>query len=157
MMIKTTGALAALLAATSMLAPAPSADATTRARVAKAHPAPVAKAAPAKAKSCPELNAVDPDGDGSWSIFEAKRRALAVFAKLNKDGDRTLEHDELADRLTKEQFDKVDVIKRKGIDRLEWLRMTKKLFRAANPDRDITLECDEIVSPAGRALAYVLR
>lgn len=157
MMIKTTGALAALLAATSMLALAPAADATTRTRVAKAHPAPVAKAAPAKAKSCPELNAVDPDGDGSWSIFEAKRRALAVFAKLNKDGDRTLEHDELADRLTKEQFDKIDVIKRKGIDRLEWLRMTKKLFRAANPDRDITLECDEIVSPAGRALAHVLR
>lgn len=157
MMIKTTGALAALLAAASMLALAPAADATTRSRVAKAAPAPVAKAAPVKAKSCPELDAVDPDGDGSWSIFEAKNRALMVFAKLNKDGDRTLELDELAGRLTKEQFDKVDVIKRKGIDRIEWLRMTKKLFRAANPDRDITLECDEIVSPAGRALAHVLR
>lgn len=157
MIINRSGTLAALLAASAMLAFAPTADATTRTRVAKAAPAPVAKATPAKAKSCPALDAVDPDGDGSWSIFEAKNRALAVFAKLNKDGDRTLELDELADRLTKEQFDKIDVIKRKGIDRLEWLRMTKKLFRAANKDRDITIECDEIASPAGRALAHVLR
>lgn len=156
MIMKTSTVFAAsLIAATSMLVLAPAADATTRARAVKA--APVVKAAPAKAKSCPALDAVDPDGDGSWSIFEAKQRALAVFAKLNKDNDGTLELDEVAGRLTKEQFDKVDIIKRKGIDRLEWLKMTKKLFRAANGDRDRTIECDEIASPAGKALAYVLR
>lgn len=156
MIMKTSTVFAAsLIAATSMLVLAPAADATTRARAVKA--APVVKAAPAKAKSCPALDAVDPDGDGSWSIFEAKQRALAVFAKLNKDNDGTLELDEVAGRLTKEQFDKVDIIKRKGIDRLEWLKMTKKLFRAANGDRDRTIECDEIASPAGKALAHVLR
>ena len=156
-MKKTVVLSAGLLAAATLLALAPAAEATSRTRVAKAAPAHTAKVAPAKPMSCPELNAVDPDADGVWTLREVKARAMAVFAKLNKDGDRTLELDELAGRLNKEQFDKVDVIKRKGIDRLEWLRMAKKLFWAANPDRDLSLECDEIASPAGRALAYVLR
>ncbi|MEQ1713515.1 MAG: hypothetical protein ABL908_19250, partial [Hyphomicrobium sp.] len=38
------------------------------------------KAAP---KSCAALNAIDPDNDGAMTLWEAQRRALVVFAKIN--------------------------------------------------------------------------
>lgn len=152
MTVKKNAVLAAsLVAAASVLAFAPAADATQRARAVPA------KAAPVKAKSCPELNAVDPDGDGSWTIFEAKRRALNVFAKINKDGDRTLELDELKGRMTAKEFAATQRGRDGKMSRLELLRVTKTLFRAANKDRDWSLECDEIDSPAGRALARLLK
>lgn len=117
-----------------------------------------AKAAKAGPKGCPALNHIDPDNDGSMSLLEAKRRALVVFAKLNPDGDRTLEPAELKGRLSKAQFMAADTLRKDGkISRLEWLVLVKKTFRAANPDSDRSIECGELNTAAGKALFRMLK
>lgn len=112
----------------------------------------------ATAKSCPELNAIDPDNDGAMTLGEAKRRALVVFGKINPDGDRTLELNEVKGRLSKAQVAAADTLRKDGrISRLEWLLLVKATFRKANPDGDRTIECDELHSPAGKALFRMLK
>ena len=109
-------------------------------------------------KSCAALNAIDPDNDGAMTLLEAKKRALVVFAKINPDGDRTLEAGEVKDRLSKAQFAAADTLRKDGkISRLEWLILVKNTFRAANPDGDRTIECDELRKGAGKALLRMLK
>lgn len=117
-----------------------------------------AKAVKMAPKSCAALNAIDPDNDGAMTLLEAKRRALVVFAKMNPDGDRTLEPNEVQGRLSKAQFAAADSLRRDGkISRLEWLIAVKQTFRAANPDRDRSIECDELRKGAGKALFRMLK
>ncbi len=109
-------------------------------------------------KSCPALNHIDPDNDGAMTLGEAKKRALVVFAKINPDGDRTLEPGEVKGRLSKAQFIAADSLIKDGkIGRLEWLIAVKHTFRAANPDGDRTIECDELHKGAGKSLFRMLK
>lgn len=81
-----------------------------------------------------------------------KRAGRATFKALNTDGDYTLEYDEVRGRIGEATFDKYNIIKRKGLDRIEWTRLVKARYRAANPDRDFTIECDELRTHAGHLL-----
>lgn len=106
--------------------------------------------------SCPALNAIDPDSDGSMNIVEALIAGNTTFRKLNTDNDWTLEAKELKGRLTLHEMKTVDPDNDGSLDIFEWKRMVKGLFKAANTDGDWTIECDELQSPAGRALVRVL-
>jgi len=119
-----------------------------------AAPAPEAQARQA---SCPALNHLDPDADGSFSIFEAKRRARMVFEKLNNDGDQTLEADELRGRVSARALAAANPDGDGSLDRREWRRLLKARFNAANPDRDWSIECDELATPQGHALFLMLK
>jgi hypothetical protein len=115
----------------------------------------VAAAAPAAEagyRECSVIGKYDRNGDGKLNVFEVRRAGKAAFKALNSDGDLTLEYNEVRDRISPATFDQYNVIKRKGLDRVEWTRLVKARFRAANPDRDRSLECAELVTPAGHRL-----
>ncbi|MBU2580280.1 MAG: hypothetical protein KJ622_00990 [Alphaproteobacteria bacterium] len=105
---------------------------------------------------CSIIGKFDRNRDGKLNVFEAKRAGKAVFAAINKDGDRTLEPSEVSGRIGPETFDKYNRIKRKGLDRVEWTRLVKARFYAANRDGDRTIECDELKTKAGHRLLAVI-
>ncbi|MEO1206859.1 MAG: hypothetical protein AAFV45_11060 [Pseudomonadota bacterium] len=104
---------------------------------------------------CEIITKFDRDKDGKMNIFEAKRAGKSLWTKLNPDNDFTLEYDEVDRRLSPEAFKAANKIGRKGLDRIEWTRLVKQRFRAANPDKDRTIECDELMTHAGRDLLAV--
>lgn len=107
--------------------------------------------------SCPELNRLDPDGDGSFGFFEAMNRAREVFKSINDDGDRTLEPDETRGRVSRRAFAAGNPDNDGSLDIFEWKRIARARFNAANPDRDFSIECDEINTEQGRILYWMLR
>ncbi len=116
-----------------------------------------ASATNAGGTSCPALNAIDPDGDGSMTIFEAKRRAMVVFDQLNTDGDRTLEADETRGRVSAAALAAANPDGDGSLDRWEWRRLLRARFNAANPDGDWSIECDELATPQGHILYLMLK
>lgn len=112
----------------------------------------------AKPASCPQLNAIDPDSDGSMTLGEALRAAKRKFRRVNIDGDRTLEGRELAAVMPAKAVPAADTIRKNGkISRLEYLIFVKRAFRFANTDNDRTIECDELLSKRGRPLYRLLK
>ncbi len=103
------------------------------------------------------IDAIDPDGDNSMTMGENVRRALAVFKSINNDGDRTLEMDETAGRISTAAFVAADRNKDGKLSRGEWVRRAINLFRLANTDKDRTIECDELASGYGAGLYRMLR
>ncbi|MDX2290523.1 MAG: hypothetical protein NW217_17110 [Hyphomicrobiaceae bacterium] len=103
------------------------------------------------------INAIDPDGDNSMTMRENIKRALAVFKAINDDGDRTLEMDETAGRISTAAFIAADRNKDGKLRRGEWVRRAIILFRKANNDGDRTIECDELASGYGYGLYRMLR
>ncbi|MCH9806346.1 MAG: calcium-binding protein [Alphaproteobacteria bacterium] len=116
----------------------------------------VAPAAEAHGHVCSIIKKYDRRGDGKLNIFEVKRAGKATFKALNPDGDFTLEYDEVRGRIGPKTFAKYNVIRGKGLDRIEWTRLVKARFYAANPDGDRTIECDELKTRAGRRLLAVI-
>lgn len=115
-----------------------------------------ATAAP-KAKICAALKAVDPDNDGKMDLAEAKKAAGALFDKINKDKDKTLEAKELKGRLSAKELMAADPDKDGTIDKAEYLAVVEARFKAANPDGDGTIECKELGTKAGKALLKLLK
>lgn len=106
--------------------------------------------------ACSIIAKFDRDKDGKMNIFEAKRAGKSLFKHLNPDGDFTLEPAEVHTRISEATFNKYNLIKRKGLDKLEWLRLVKHRFKAANPDGDRTIECAELHTKAGKRLLAVI-
>lgn len=105
---------------------------------------------------CSIIAKYDRNRDGKLNVFDVKRAGRATFKAINKDGDFTLEHDEVHKRIGPKTFDKYNKIKRKGLDRVEWSRLVKARFYAANRDGDRTIECDELKTKAGHRLLAVI-
>lgn len=113
--------------------------------------------AKAHAEECHFIKKVDRNGDGKIGFFEALRAGKTVFKLINDDGDRTLEADEAATRhIGPKTFTKYNRIGRKGLDRIEWSRLVRDRFNAANPDRDFSIECDELQTKRGHKLLAVI-
>ncbi len=112
---------------------------------------------PAAAGSCPALDAIDPDGDGSMTLGEAMKAAKAAFHAMNPDKDRTLERAEVGGRVSDAAFAAANPDKDGSLSMGEWKRLVKMRFLHANTDGDRTIECDELATPAGKALYNVLR
>ena len=78
-------------------------------------------------------------------------------ARLERDKDGTLDKRELRGRLSERDIAAGDPDKDKTIDKAEYLAIVEARFKAANGDKDKTIECDELRSRAGRALLRLLR
>jgi hypothetical protein len=99
---------------------------------------------------------LDPDGDGTVDLAEAKAAGAAMFKKLNTDGDKTLDMKELGDRISAADFKAADPDGDGTLDEAEYTALVEKLFKAADPDGDGTLDEAELKSPAGQKLLALI-
>src|SRR5882724_544774 len=99
----------------------------------------------------------DSDNDGTVDLAEAKKAASALFDRLDRDKDGTLDRRELRGRLNPTEFAAADPDKDGTLTKDEYLAVVERRFKAADPDNDGTLDAKELRSKAGRALARLLR
>src|SRR5580698_1151135 len=112
-------------------------------------------ASPAFAASA--LKTLDPDKDGTVDLNEAKTAANALFDKLEKDNDGTLDHKELHGRISAKDWAVADPDNDKTVSKDEYLAYVEVLFKKADPDNHGTIDAKELRSPAGHALLRLLK
>src|SRR5271165_7160763 len=103
------------------------------------------------------IKALDTDNDGTLDLAEVTKAAEAVFDRLNKDQDDTLDRKELGARLTAQEFAAADPDKDSTLSKEEYVALATKLFKQADVDSDGKLEAKELNSKAGRALLRLIR
>ncbi|GJD49234.1 hypothetical protein OPKNFCMD_1964 [Methylobacterium crusticola] len=111
----------------------------------------------AKPKTDRTIAAVDTDSDGTIDLAEAKAAAGALFDKLEKDRDSTLDTKELQGRVSRKDLKQADPDNDGTLTKDEYLTLVEARFKAADPDNDGTLDAKELRTPAGRALARLLK
>jgi hypothetical protein len=99
----------------------------------------------------------DTDNDGTVDLAEAKKAASALFDKLDRDHDGTLDKRELARRLTPKEFAAADPDHDGTLSKDEYLAAVEQRFTAADPDHDGTLDAKELNTQAGQALLRLLK
>lgn len=102
------------------------------------------------------IAALDPDKDGTLDKGEVLRGAIAKFKRMNPDGDRTLEPNEVIGVVRPQAFAYADRNKDGKLSLGEYLHLTKLAFIASNPDKDRTIEADELRTKHGRVLARMI-
>jgi Ca2+-binding EF-hand superfamily protein len=102
------------------------------------------------------MQKIDTDHDGSVSLDEAKKAAIAKFDTLDTDKEGTLDANELTGILGRNDLIKADKDKDKTLDKAEFLALVEKLFAAADKDKDGTLDAKELSTEQGRALVALL-
>jgi hypothetical protein len=112
--------------------------------------------APARAEQS-AIKALDTDNDGTLDINEVTKGAEAVFDRLQKDQDETLDRKELGSRLSAKEFAAADPDKDATLTKEEYVALVQKLFKQADVDGDGKLEAKELRSKAGRALIRLIR
>ena len=103
------------------------------------------------------LYGLDPDNDRTVDLAEAKKAASAVFDRLDRDHDGTLDRRELRGRLTAKELSAADPDHDWTLTKDEYLAIVQKRFDAADPDHDGTLDAKELRTKAGRALLKLLK
>jgi Ca2+-binding EF-hand superfamily protein len=103
------------------------------------------------------IKALDTDNDGTLDLDEATKAAGAVFDRLQKDQDDTLDRKELGSRVSPKEFAAADPDKDKTLSKEEYVALVTKLFKQADVDGDGKLEAKELRSQAGRALLRLIR
>jgi Ca2+-binding EF-hand superfamily protein len=86
-----------------------------------------------------------------------KKAASALFAKLDRDHDGTLDKRELAGRLNARELAAADPDHDGTLTLDEYVAVVEQRFNVANPDKDGTLDARELNTAAGRALLRLLR
>ena len=81
----------------------------------------------------------------------------ALFDKLDRDHDGTLDKRELRGRLSAKEFAAADPDKDGTLTKDEYLAVVEQRFKAADPDNDGTLDAKELSTRAGRALLRLLQ
>jgi len=112
---------------------------------------------PALAKKPAPVTALDTDNDATVDLNEINKSAEALFSKLEKDNDGTIEPKELQGRLSRKEFKAADPDNDGTLDKNEFLAAVANLFKAADPDNDGTLDEKEFKSQEGKALLRVVR
>jgi hypothetical protein len=98
----------------------------------------------------------DTDKDQTLSLDEVKAAAAAHFDKLNKDGDTTLEANEVKGVLGAAAFKAADLDHDGSLSKDEYLALVEKLFKRADTNHDGTLNAAELHSKTGRALRRLI-
>ena len=111
----------------------------------------------AASRNADAVKMFDTDNDATLDLAEVKKAATAVFAKLDRDHDGTIDARELAGRLSAKELAAADPDHDGTLTLDEYLAVVEKRFAAADPDRDGTLEAKELKSAAGRALLRLLK
>ena len=99
----------------------------------------------------------DTDNDGTIDLAEAKKAASALFDKLERDHDGTLDKRELGRRLTPKELAAADPDHDGTLTKDEYLAVVEQRFSAADPDHDGTLDAKELNTKAGQALLRLLK
>jgi Ca2+-binding EF-hand superfamily protein len=94
----------------------------------------------------------DADNDGTISLDEIKKAAIARFDLLDRKQKGTLTRNQLAGVLTFQEFRRADTDKNGTIDKDEFLSVVMDRFQAADKDHDGTLDKKELESSAGKFL-----
>ncbi|MGC1880950.1 MAG: calcium-binding protein [Pseudolabrys sp.] len=100
---------------------------------------------------------LDTDNDRTVDLEEAKKAASALFDRLDRDHDGTLDRRELRGRLSARELNDADPDHDGTLTKSEYLAAVERRFNAANPDRDGTLDPKELKTKAGQALLRLLR
>jgi Ca2+-binding EF-hand superfamily protein len=103
------------------------------------------------------IKALDTDNDGTLDLDEVTKAAQAVFDRLNKDQDDTLDIKELGGRVKGKEFAAADPDNDKTLSKEEYLAVVTKLFKQADTEGDGKLDAKELSSKAGRALLRLIR
>jgi hypothetical protein len=111
----------------------------------------------AKSRRMSLIGMLDTDHEGTVDLVEAKAAASALFDKLERDKDGTLDKHELARRLSAKELAAADPDHDGTLTKDEYLAVVAQRFGAADPDHDGTLDAKELESPAGRALLRLLK
>ena len=104
-----------------------------------------------------EIKMYDTDADGTVDLAEAKKAASALFAKLDRDHDGTLDKRELLGRLSVKDISAADPDHDGTLTMDEYLAVVEQRFKATDPDGDGTLDAKELSTPAGRALLRLMK
>lgn len=112
---------------------------------------------PALAKKAAPVAALDTDNDQTVDLAEANKSAEALFDRLDRDKDGTLDKKELQGRLTRGAFAAADPDKDGTLTRDEFLSAVSSLFKEADPDNEGTLDSKELSSKAGKELLRAIR
>ena len=99
----------------------------------------------------------DTDNDATLDMAEVKKAASALFAKLDRDHDGTLDKRELAGRLSAKELAAADPDHDGTLTLDEYLAVVEQRFNAANPDKDGTLDAKELNTRAGQALLRLMK
>lgn len=102
------------------------------------------------------IKKIDGDNDGTLDIAEVIHAASKVFAEINPDGDTTLESGETKGRLTDKDWKKANKDGDQTLEMDEWLSIVRARFKAANPDKDGTVDAKELDTKAGQALVVMI-
>lgn len=100
---------------------------------------------------------LDTDNDGTVDLAEAKKAASALFDRLERDKDGTLDKRELARRLSAKELAAADPDHDGTLTKDEYLALVEQRFATADPDHDGTLDTEELRSPAGQSLLRLLK
>jgi Ca2+-binding EF-hand superfamily protein len=111
----------------------------------------------AKSRRINLIRLFDTDNDGTVDLAEAKAAASALFDRLERDKDGTLDKHELSRRLSAKELAAADSDHDGTLTKDEYLAVVEQRFSAADPDHDGTLDAKELNSGAGRALLRLLR
>jgi Ca2+-binding EF-hand superfamily protein len=111
----------------------------------------------AKSRRINLIRLFDTDNDGTVDLAEARKAASALFDRLERDKDGTLDKHELSGRLSAKELAAADPDHDGTLTRDEYLAVVDQRFSAADPDHDGTLDAKELNSGAGRALLRLLR
>jgi Ca2+-binding EF-hand superfamily protein len=111
----------------------------------------------AKSRRINLIRLLDTDNDGTVDLAEARKAASALFDRLERDKDGTLDKHELSGRLSAKELAAADPDHDGTLTREEYLAVVDQRFSAADPDHDGTLDAKELNSGAGRALLRLLR
>jgi Ca2+-binding EF-hand superfamily protein len=98
----------------------------------------------------------DTDKDKTLSLDEVKSAAAAHFDKLNKDGDSTLETNEVKGVIGPKAFQQADTDHDGTLSKSEYLALVEKLFKKADTDHDGKLTAAELQSKSGQALQRLI-
>lgn len=108
-------------------------------------------------RSCRVLTQVYPGNQGVLSHVEAISLAGAVFDRINKDNDGSLDAQELEGRMTAAELANEDPDKDGTLDKGEYLAAVDARFGAVNAMARNYLTCRELRSKAGEALLLLLK
>ena len=111
----------------------------------------------AKSRHVNLIRLLDTDNDGTVDLAEAKAAASAMFDRLERDKDGTLDKHELSRRLSAKELAAADPDHDGTLTKDEYLAVVEQRFAAADPDHDGTLDAKELNSSAGRALLRLVK
>jgi Ca2+-binding EF-hand superfamily protein len=111
----------------------------------------------AAAPRASSIKMFDADNDGTLDLTEVKKAASALFAKLDRDREGTVDRRELAGRLSARELASADPDHDRTLTLDEYLAVVEQRFKAADSDKDGTLDAKELNSRAGRTLLRLLK